>query len=684
MPTAEQIQHAIHQVENQRTFIDNLLRDTLNWPIELDFDPDIEDITYEWTDDDLNAEGLSRDVLSGPVLQMQSLEQERKQPWGIFILEFANETPFVTGRGLTGPLRKVLRGLVRKRRGRQANLKAWDREHLLFICTHQYRHFRFAYFKAPMEKGRAEPLATFGWEPGIPPRTVCEFNLSCLEWPEDSSDRGLWLKRWATAFDKEPLTREFFKRFDKVLESIKADLEEYHHLSSAEAYSRSQLLLERMIFVYFLQNRGWLNRQRYYLIEAFEPHRNKPDQFTFYEESLEPLFWTLASAPNSPSRLNGLPFLNGGLFDDDEFDLSPKRKKVNPPLRIRNHTFQFMFNHLLEAFNFTVLEDTPLNQDVAVDPEMLGKVFESIVLHAEATADYNAPDKRKATGSYYTPRIVVHFICREALRLYLKGHLQESGWDEKIKVLFDIEATDGIDREEMARLKDVFGAKDGLVLLKMLRGIKMCDPAVGSGAFPVGLLHELVNLRRIAEAVANGFVDPGRREGSNWIHETKADVVENCLYGVDIQQQAIEICRLRLWLSLIVDYDLGLDPFQADPEQFAEAIQNISQLPNLEMNYRRGDSLLDMICGVSVRIETSHRYRDEYERICKLSHELHKARKAERKRRLRVDILRHRLDLSARVLNDEIKQLQAEDSNLAAKLFGETESESRGRHRIAA
>jgi hypothetical protein len=523
----------------------------------------------------------------------------------------------------------------------------------------------------------------FGWEPGDPPRTVCDYNLRHLEWPQDPSDGTAWLKQWACAFDKEPLTREFFKRFDKVLEHMKADLEQYQHLPSAEAYSRSQLLLERMIFAYFLQNRGWLNRQRDYLVGAFEPYRDKPDEFTFYEKSLEPLFWTLASAPDSPSRLPGVPFLNGGLFDDDEFRPSVKPRRDNPPLRIRNSTFAYAFSHLFEAFNFTVREDTPLDQDVAVDPEMLGKVFESIVLHAEAEAEYNAPDKRKATGSYYTPRIVVHFICREALRLYLKGQLPGPEWDARFKLLFNVDPTEGIESEEMEQLKSVFRPRDGRALLTILRDIKTCDPAVGSGAFPVGLLHELVNLRRIAETVASGFVDPARREGSNWVHDTKAHIVENCLCGVDIQQQAIEICRLRLWLSLIVEYDLGVDPFEADPAQFDEAIRGISRLPNLEMNFRRGDSLLDMICEVNVRIEYSRRYRKEYDHIRNLSRDLHKAYKGERKRKLRVDILRSRLGLTTKVLTDEIKQLQTEDSNLAGNWFGETQSESHRRRQIA-
>ena len=100
---------------------------------------------------------------------------------------------------------------------------------------------------------------------------------------------------------------------------------------------------------------------------------------------------------------------------------------------------QYVFDELLEAFNFTVTEDTPLNQEVAVDPEMLGKVFESIVLHAEAAdPDAIAPDKRKATGSYYTPRIVVHFICREVLYQYLFNHLSGDGWGPRLKGLLGI------------------------------------------------------------------------------------------------------------------------------------------------------------------------------------------------------------------------------------------------------
>jgi adenine-specific DNA-methyltransferase len=461
-----------------------------------------------------------------------------------------------------------------------------------------------------------------------------------------------WIAAWAKAFDKEPLTKDFFRRFDNALDRIKADLQKYQHISSAEAYTQSQLPLERLIFLYFLQNRGWLNQDRRYLPSRLGEYANKPDGFAYYQDFLEKLFWTLSTAPGGAGRLPGIPFLNGGLFDDDEFLQPANLRKTTPPLKVRNQSMQYVFQELLEAFNFTVSEDTPLNQEVAVDPEMLGKVFESIVLHAEAAdPDATAPDKRKATGSYYTPRIVVHFICQEVLYQYLLSRLPGDGWGARLKALFSIDPTEGIDEEVKLFLKKTISPEQSVQIRALVLPLKCCDPAVGSGAFPVGLMHELVNLRRLLETAANGYKDPVVSQGSQWLHEAKEQIVENCLFGVDIQQQAIEICRLRLWLTLIVDYDLGLDPFTAEKNQFSRAIEHISQLPNLEMNFRRGDSLHDHISGVPVVIlpQRASRHASEFAAISRLGAELHNAKKAERKKKLRLDILEKRLHLSRKI-----------------------------------
>jgi hypothetical protein len=657
-----------------------LLGDELKWPIP--DEPTVEDVTFDWNPGELRIQDSQAQRLkSGVVRQLRPLVSN--QPFGIFHIEFTDAQVYRTA------LRHVVRGLVPTRR-RDPALQAWHHENLLFICaTKDYQLVSFAHFKG--DKLVKAKLSTFGWERGSDYiHTLCKFNLPALVWPDDESDAEAWLVSWSKAFDKEPLTREFFKRFDKVLDLIKADLEKFQKLKSADAYSRAQLLLERLLFLYFLQRRGWLDQKRDFLVEHFKTHRAKPKEFSYYKEFLEKLFWSLASPPAAANRLPAIPFLNGGLFDDDEFDPSPLRLKNNPPLQIRNETFSSVFDDFLEAFHFTVREDTPLNQEVAVDPEMLGKVFESIVLHAEAAdPDATAPDKRKATGSYYTPRIVVHFICQEVLLQYLVNHLPGENWAPRLKKTFEIEATEGLEEEEVKKLRSLLTPREGRTLLNVLKGLKCCDPAVGSGAFPVGLMHELVNLRRIAETAANGYVDPVRKPGHSWIHDTKEEILERCLYGVDIQQQAIEICRLRLWLTLIVDYDLGLDPFTADRDQFHDAIKKISQLPNLEMNFRRGDSLLDHISGVPVIVTLSRltEYQKIFEKIEKLGVDLHRARKSERKKNLRVDILRQRLDLSQRVLEDELKDLERQKARVTPGLlaqlgFDENTTESEKRTRI--
>jgi len=473
------LETAVRNVHDFDSLI-QLLTDELKWEIEPGA---IEDITFEWSADELKlSESSAQRLTDGSVYQLRPPAETKNPPWGIFFVNFVDDKVYRT------VLRQVLRGLVQKQRS-AAHLPAWKRENLLFICAAKnYQQFTFAHFK---QQTTRTALSTFGWERGDRRlRTLLEFNLPPLRWPEDGgADANAWLEQWSRAFDKEPLTRDFFKRFDTVLDAIKADLEKYQRLGSTEAYTRSQLLLERLIFLYFLQNRGWLSQQRDYLIKNFRAHREHPKMFTYYEGFLEKLFWTLSSVPGSLDRLPGIPFLNGGLFNDDDFALNPIRLKRSPPLKIRNATFDRVFDELLEAFNFTVREDTPLNQEVAVDPEMLGKVFESIVLHAEAAdPDAVAPDKRKATGSYYTPRIVVHFICQEVLRQYLTARLSDQAFNSKLDKLMEIDASDGLNEEELRHLRDLLTPSEAALILPLLTP-KCCDPAVGSGAFPVGLFR---------------------------------------------------------------------------------------------------------------------------------------------------------------------------------------------------
>jgi len=689
MPAPDRLESALKSACDFRSFAVGLLHDALGWPIQPDaVRPD--DAGYPYSPDELDTAATQHTAKAYELLMLP----HEQQPWGIFLLEFDEPKVFET-RGFGTPLRAVLRRLVASRR-KDPSLRSWACDNILFVCTHDYQQYVFAMFRDTFGTGKVgdAKLAQFGWNADQPCRTVVTENLPCLKWPDEPEDKAAWVRSWAEAFNKEPLTKRFFKQFDTALELIKTDLEKLGKLKSSEAYSRAQLLLERLIFLYFVQNRGWLNQRRGFLLEGFAPHRNRPKECSYYSDFLETLFWSLSSAGHTSfDRWEYVPFLNGGLFNDDEFEPSPRRKKDNPALPIRNSTFAKVFDDFLEAFNFTVREDTPLNQEVAVDPEMLGKVFESIVLHAEsADPDATAPDRRKETGSFYTPRIVVHFICREVLYQWFLPRLSpspaqagegggEGSWPSRLRTILDLDASDGLDREELETLKSCLSPGEGTRLLELVKALRCCDPAVGSGAFMVGLLHELTNLRRLAQTAANGYVDPTRKPGSNWLHETKADIIENCLFGVDIQQQAVEICMLRLWLSLVVDYDLGLDPFEADRKAFLGALKDISQLPNLEMNFRRGDSLHDHICGVPVVIKPYGQYGDLYAEIGRLGRILHNCSKATKKHEYRLKILRKRIELARRVIADTLKHLRQELDSDIVGMFGVAGSKAeRKRH----
>ena len=535
MPTPEQIQQAIQRVTNQRSFIDVLLRETLDWPINLDFE-NIGDITYEWTDEELNTVGLTRNVLSGPVLQMQSLEQEREQRWGIFILEFANVAPLVTGRGLTGPLRNVLRGLVPKRRGQQ-NLRAWDRENLLFICTHNYQHFRFAYFKAPKEQGRAEPLTTFGWEPGLPPRTVCEFNLDHLCWPEDPSDVDNWVAEWTKAFDVEKVTRQFYEDYEDAFQILEGQVQGFGTDEAGQENRRLfvQTLMNRLMFLRFVERKGWLRfgedatAPQDYLRRLFAagPIGNQ----SWYNSRLKALFFQgLAVQDHQLIDIVGqVPYLNGGLFERDERD--------GQVTDVPSEAFEPILGEdgLFYRYNFTVEESTPLDIDVAVDPEMLGKVFEKLT------------NARRQKGSYYTPRTVVSFMCRETLKGYIGAYYAPL-----------------IDEDSVERI----GIPEARDLLGRLADVRIVDPACGSGAYLLGMMHELFRITRLLDTRAE-------TETPHDAYHRKLTTIQNNLYGVDIDEFAINIARLRLWLSLAVE-------FEGDTPE---------PLPNLDLKIECGDSL---------------------------------------------------------------------------------------------
>lgn len=527
MPTPEQIQDSLSQVRNQQSFVRNLLTGALGWQI-----PDgverIEDIAYEWPLTDLNAEGLNEQIVNGRIFQINLIDN---QPWGIFLLEFGNDDVFRTGRGLTSPLRKILRGLVPRRRGGSSNLPSWNREHLLFICTDRtYNYFRFAYFKSPLQSGHAEPLATFNWGPDTPARTACEFNLPHLAWPQEPENTDQWIAEWAKAFDIETVTKRFYDDYKQVFEELQLRLD----LPTPDDKKMfAQVLMNRLMFLRFVERKDWLRlghtNPKEYLKYLY--HAGPLNGLSWYRSRLQVLFFEGLAIPehNKEHIIGNVPYLNGGLFTKTTWD--------DPAGDIPDSVFEPILGEhgLLYRYNFTVEESTPLDIEVAVDPEMLGKVFEKLVTD------------RRNQGSYYTPRTVVSFMCREALKGYLGN---------QYATLIDEGKTDNIT------------VSDARNLLTELDTVKIVDPACGSGAYLLGMLQELFTLTEKLDTRA-------QTDDPHTAYQRKLQIICNNIYGVDLDDFAVGIARLRLWLSLAVDYNGD----QPEP------------LPNLDFKIEDGDSL---------------------------------------------------------------------------------------------
>ncbi len=596
------------------------LRDGLNWPLPADALAD--ELTFDWTGDDLRlTESASQRLRGGTVRQLRPLVLG--QPLGIFLVEFADTQVYRTA------LRQILRGLVPTRR-RDPTLQAWQHENLLFLCaTADYERLTFAHFRGE-QAGRAR-LATFAWRRGSSYlRTLLEHNLPKLAWPkDDGADSAGWLAQWARAFDKEPVTKKFFDDFNDTFKKVCHDIANRHARWSKETVEReAQTLLNRLLFLYFIQRKGWLNRHRDCLVARFRDHfRKDPHGTSYLNEFLRPLFVKLSTkGPQADLPGHDLPFLNGGLFSD-EYGAEQRDDDVrrHHELKIGNDTFQHIFDDLLEAYNFTVREDTPLDVDVAIDPEMLGKIFESLVLQLEQS-QVGGKSSRHDTGSHYTPRPYVHYLCRESLAAWLADQpfgVPPSGgpasaqstpgpakagtpndWPSRVHQLLALDAADGIDAAERATLDALLTPDEARTLADRLYDLRACDIAVGSGAFPVALLHELVNLARLCETRARGK-DPVATD-ARWLFDTKTRFIERCLYGVDIQERAIEICKLRLWLALVVDYPLDVDVDSCERHSFRDALRKLPALPNLDFKIRRANSLVDMIRGEPVPLGRLH------------------------------------------------------------------------------
>ena len=406
------------------------------------------------------------------------------------------------------------------------------------------------HFIYPTFEGVRPTLRRMVIERDLPHRTaVMQVSNIFHEW-ERAGSIHLALE---SAFDVEAVTREFFKEYKRVFDAALDKISGFGTDESEQEAKRlfTQTLFNRLMFVYFISRKGWLsfNGDKDYLRALWRDYAGRAGSVdgepNFRYDRLRPLFFgglnndgsqDLTAYPDARRLIGQVPFLNGGLFEETDLD---RRTDLNVP----DDVIRSIFDDLFDRFNFTVMESTPFDIEVAVDPEMLGKVFEELVTG------------RHESGSYYTPRPVVSFMCREAIKGYLEG-CDNALSAEAIGAFVDDHDTSGV---SVAAARSVGRA---------LEEITVVDPACGSGAYLLGMMQELVELQT---ALYNAGLD------AKSLYDLKLQIIERNLYGVDIDEFAVNIAMLRLWLSLAIEYD---DPGDPPP------------LPNLDFKIVCGDSLL--------------------------------------------------------------------------------------------
>lgn len=362
-------------------------------------------------------------------------------------------------------------------------------------------------------------------------------------------------------------------------------------------------LLGRIVFLYFIQKKGWLGVPTKsdwgkgdfnYLTNLFKNAKN-PD--LFYSELLSKLFFDTLNTKRKGDLIElvkgepcRVPYLNGGLFEEEE----KKHRNLIFPANLFKNLFDF-FNQ----YNFTIYEDDPNDHTVAVDPEMLGHIFENLL------------EDNKDKGAFYTPKEIVHYMCQESLIEYLTTWFENKGYEVVGYISIDkpdqpmlFSGNEG--RKGQLVIETVNKAKgkqiDRILIEKLLKKklddddkkfikkhsaefhnaldkVKICDPAIGSGAFPMGLLHEIFTAKQTLHTFEHGNTKTFDASA------VKLNIIQNSIYGVDIEKGAVDIARLRFWLSLIVD------------EEKPKA------LPNLDYKIVVGNSLVSKLGDDIIDIE---------------------------------------------------------------------------------
>ncbi|WP_276989211.1 Eco57I restriction-modification methylase domain-containing protein [Capnocytophaga gingivalis] len=461
-----------------------------------------------------------------------------------------------------------------------------------FSCAFMLFHYeddtrwdwRFTYCRKSgnKEESTDSKRYTFLLGPGQSCRTATD-NFMGLYDKRDS----LEIKDIEDAFNVEALSKEFFGKYKAQYEAFVSYMinpdngmrqdfidTDFDHTGMTTDKIRDReekpirdyvkKLLGRIVFLHFLQKKGWLGvpagkewgeGDHNFMLHLFE-NASEEQKENFLDDILEDLFAKGLDCNRSDRgdlydtkvegfRNHRIPYLNGGLFERDNLD----EKTICFP----SNYFEDLLT-MLSQYNFTIDENDPNDAEVGVDPEMLGRIFENLL------------EDNKDKGAFYTPKEIVQYMCRESLIAYLQTDQREED-KEPIRQFVTTH-----DVESLGELKEEIEQK--------LIDVKICDPAIGSGAFPMGLLRELFLCR---SAIEPNIVEKAA--------DIKRHIIQNNIYGVDIERGAVEIARLRFWLALIVE--------EKSPEV----------LPNLDFKIMQGNSLLEQYKGADLSTMTENKLK---------------------------------------------------------------------------
>lgn len=419
----------------------------------------------------------------------------------------------------------------------------------------------------------------------------------------------------------ESLTFEEYNRiYERALDSEKEILNKVYFRKEKSLYTLNKEELKKLdnkneseLLVGAFHNteyfKEWGSGKKKFLRELFEKHKDedKNNGKTFFEDYLEPLFYNNFSEDRGEKQYSAefncrLPFLNGGLFDPyGDYNWKETTFNLDDSLFSNDKDNNGILD-IFDRYNFTINENDNYETEVAVDPEMLGKVFENLLEVSD----------RKSKGAFYTPREIVRYMTNESIMNYLLSHLEEKGIsNEDLEYLFNLgEFTKEYDEQIFEKdyitdkkelKKGIFGMPSNIIshskeIDELLRKVKIADPACGSGAFPLGILNEIVRARNILTFYINMievFKDKDeknywsrldKKQKSRTPYKLKLYAIQNSLYGVDIEPSAIDITKLRLWLSILVD----------------STNTDVRPLPNLDFNFMIGNSLIDEFEGMKL------------------------------------------------------------------------------------